>query len=73
MTVDAAKHIKSCDVCQRMDKTLPRRMTMLHRELVTVPSEWVAIDVVGPFLVAKGRFKYLLTYLDMATRWPEAP
>ena len=39
---------------------------------MTVPSERVAVDIVGPFPVAKGGFRYLLTYLDMATRWPEA-
>ena len=39
---------------------------------MTVPAETVAIDIVGPFPVVKGGFKYLLTYLDMATRWPEA-
>ena len=72
MTADAAKHIKSCDTCQRQDKTMPKRMTMQRREIVTVPSERVAIDIVGPFPVARGGFKYLLTYLDMATRWPEA-
>ena len=47
-------------------------MTMQPREVVTVPSERVAIDIVGPFPVAKGEFTYLLTYLDMATRWSEA-
>ena len=72
MTADSAKHIKECDTCQRKDKTLPRRMTMQRREIVMLPSEWVAIDIVGPFPVAKGGFKYIFTYLDMATRWPEA-
>ena len=37
-----------------------------------MPSERVAIDTVGLFPVAKGGFKYILTYLNMATRWPEA-
>ena len=54
------------------DKNLPRQMMMQTREVVTVPSERVAVDIVGPFPVAKGGFRYLLTYLDMATRWPEA-
>ena len=72
ITADAARHIKSCEVCQKKDKTLPRQMMMQTREVVTVPSERVAVDIVGPFPVAKGGFRYLLTYLDMATRWPEA-
>ena len=72
MNSDVSKHCKSCTVCQKRDKQLPKQMTMQPREVVTVPSERVAIDIVGPFPVAKGGFTYLLTYLDMATRWPEA-
>ena len=72
ITADAMNHIKSCEPCQKKDKTSPRRAQMQSREIVTVPSERVAIDLVGPFPVAKGGFRYLLTYLDMATRWPEA-
>ena len=37
-----------------------------------MPSERVAIDLVGPFPKAKGGFQYLLTCIDMATRWSEA-
>ena len=45
---------------------------MQERELVTVPLERVAVDVVGPFPIAKGGFRYLLTCIDLATRWPKA-
>ena len=69
---DAAKHIKSCNICQRHDKSLPRQIRTQKRELVSVLSERVAIDIVGHFRVAKGGFKYFLTYLDMATHWLEA-
>ena len=31
----------------------------------------MAIDLVGPFPTAVGGFKYLLTCIDLATRWPE--
>ena len=30
------------------------------------------IDLVGPFPTAVGGYKYLLTMVDLATRWPEA-
>jgi len=72
ITADAMRHIKTCEKCQKMDKTLPRKMYMQERELTTIPSERVAIDLAGPFPTAKGGFKYLLTYIDLATRWPEA-
>ena len=71
MTSDGSAHCKSCDVCQKKDKQLPRQMLMQTREIVTVPAERVAIDMVGPFLVARGGFRFLLTYLDKAMKWPE--
>ena len=37
-----------------------------------IPFERVAIDLVGPFPTATGGFKFLLTCIDLATRWPEA-
>ena len=72
ITADSIKHINSCVVFQKKDRTNPKPMIMQAREIVTVPSEGVAIDIVGPFPVAKGSFRYLLTHLDMATRWPGA-
>ena len=72
MTSNVAKHCKSCDTCQKQDKQLPKRMLMQNREIVTVPSERGCIDLVGPFPMAKGGLRFLLTYIDMATRWPEA-
>ena len=72
MTVDSMNHIKSCPPCQMMDKSKPKQMCMQEREVVTVPSERVAIDLVGPFPTTRGGFKYLFTCIDMATRWPEA-
>ena len=72
MNSDVSTHCKSCVICQKRDKQLPKQMIMRPREVVTVPSERVEIDIVGPFPVVKGGFTYLLTYLNMATRWPEA-
>ena len=72
MTSDVTRHIRSCEKCQKHDKKTPRQMPMQEREIVTVPSERVCEDIVGPFPVAKGFFRFILTYLDMATRWPEA-
>ena len=72
LTSDVAKHYKSCDVCQQHAKQAPKVLPMQKREVVTVPSERVCVDMVGPFPTAKGGFQFLLTYVDMATRWLEA-
>ena len=45
---------------------------MQEREVMTVPFETVAIDLVGPFPTAKGFYRYLLPFIDATTRWPEA-
>ena len=55
-TVDCLNH-KSCEKCQRMDKSVPRKSIMQEREVVSIPAERVAIDLVGPFPMAKGGFK----------------
>ena len=69
ITINYMKHIRSCQICQQ---TTPRHMIMRERELLTVLSERVVVDLVGPFPTAKGGFKYLLTCIDLGTRWPEA-
>ena len=72
MTRDCLAHVRSCDVCQRTDKANPKPNMMQLREVTTIPFESVAIDLVGPFPTAVGGFKFLLTCIDNATRWPEA-
>ena len=72
MYTDIAKHCRSCEVCQKHAKAHPKPYPMQEREVMSVPSERVNIDVVGPFPKARGGFQYLLTYIDEATRWPEA-
>lgn len=36
------------------------------------PFKDVAVDVVRPLLRAKGGYRFVLSYIDLATRWPEA-
>ena len=72
MTKDCLTHVRACDTCQRTDKTSPRKNCMQEREVTTTPFESVAIDLVGPFPTAVGGFRFLLTCVDNATRWPEA-
>ena len=69
---DVNKYCKSCDVCQRNTRANPRPNRMMEREVVTVPSERVCVDVVGPFPRSKKGYTYLLTCIDVASRWPEA-
>ena len=72
ITTDCLNIVRKCDKCQRMDKTNPKHNTMQAREVVFIPFVRVAIDIVGPFPMAKVGFRFLLTGIDLATRWPEA-
>ena len=69
---DVSDHCKSCQQCQRMGKSTPRKAPMIEREIVSVPFETVAIDLVGPFEKGRRGYRYLLTYVCMASKWPEA-
>ena len=72
LTSDIAQHCRSCETCQKKSKQNPKVLPMQEREVVSVPSERICVDLVGPFPTAKGGYQHLLTYIDMATRWPEA-
>ena len=67
-----AAHCRACETCQCFSKARPRHGPMKEREVVTIPSERVCVDLVGPFPKALGGFEFLLTVIDVATRWPEA-
>ena len=71
MTADVNRHWKSCTTCQRHTKSMPKRLPMQEREVVCVLSERVCIDL-GPFPTVRGGYRFLLTYIDMAIRWPGA-
>jgi len=72
MSRNCVEYIKGCQVCQRYDKTSPSRAKMQQREIVSTHFEWVAVDLMGPFPAATGGYRFLLTVIDLATRWPEA-
>ena len=72
MSRDCMLHIRGCETCQKQDKATVKPSPMQIRETSSVPFENMSIDLVGPFPTAVGGFKYLLTAVDLATRWPEA-
>ncbi len=63
--------VQSCDQCARLNKSGNRTTRMCERPIVTEPFEYVAVDIVGPLPKAKGGVQYILTFVCMATRWPE--
>ena len=70
--VEVIRYCKSCPTCQKCSKTKSRKAPMMERRVMTEPFEVVAMDIVGPMPKGKGGCIYLLTLIDMASKWPEA-
>ncbi len=72
MAKEVGGYCRGCDTCQRRSRHVPRRAPAVERPILSEPFESVAVDLVGPLPKGKGGARYLLTYVCMATRWPEA-
>ena len=70
MAKDISTWSRSCLVCQRQGKVRPQRAPMCQIPILTEPFESVAIYLVGPFPKAKSGHRYLLTMIDLASRYP---
>ena len=69
---DCDDYYKSCDTCQLVNKRCPNKTTMCERSIVTEPFEHVCTDLVRPLPNSKRGYRYLLTYVCLGTKWPEA-
>ncbi|XP_076886742.1 uncharacterized protein LOC143536692 [Bidens hawaiensis] len=71
MQMDSSEVVHKCEACQlhALVKTSPRH------DLVPIISAWPfykwGMDIVGPFLEATGKVKFLLVSVDYFTKWPE--
>lgn len=70
---EAEQFVRSCDTCQRTGRPNERRKAPLTLvPIITEPFKRLVIDVVGPLPTTKTGFKYLLTILCPASKFPEA-
>lgn len=67
-------YIRSCDMCQRLDKKHPKRIAPLHPlPIVEEPFRRIIMDVVGPLKECPGSGnRFILTLIDLATHYPIA-
>ncbi len=72
MAREIINYCRSCEKCQIRSKYKPRRAPAVERPILAEPFESVAIDLVGPLPKGKGGNRYILTYVCLATKWPEA-
>ena len=73
MNKDITEYVKTCPICQKArppGKIKP--IELGYMQIIGAPFKKVAIDIVGPLPMTNNRNRYILTLIDMATRWPEA-
>ena len=70
---DVIQYCRSYETCQCCSRSPAGKAPLITRQVMTEPfNKVMAFDLVGPFPKAKGGFRFLLTGICMATRWPEA-
>ena len=66
------KWVKACAACRRRKTPRPMRAGITEAVLAAYPNETVAIDFLGPFPVSDHGHRFILTMIDVFTRWPVA-
>ena len=70
---DVSRYCQSCDICQR---TIPKgrcgKTPLVAMPIIGEPFARVAIDLVGPLPMSGRKYRWILTLVDCATRYPEA-
>ncbi|XP_040070781.2 uncharacterized protein LOC120843464 [Ixodes scapularis] len=74
MQSDIKRYVRSCDVCQR---TVPKgrvgKAPLGTMPAIETPFKRVSIDIIGPINpTASSGNRYILTMVDVATRYPDA-
>ena len=69
---DITRFCRSCHSCQKFGSKA-KKVPMSKMPIISEPFSRIAIDIVGPITPATNRgHKYILTVIDLATRYPEA-
>lgn len=70
---DVEQYVRACDTCQRVGKPNERcKAPLTLVPVITEPFQRLVIDVVGPLPTSRSGYKYILTMVCPATKFPEA-
>lgn len=69
---DVKRWVASCIVCQKFKRTPDVRQGLTHPIETSRPFETVAVDIVGPFPPSRRGYRYIVTMVDLYTKWAEA-
>ena len=72
MAKDIKQACQSCEQCQKTAKQSPSVAPMQTTPTFTEPNHRVALDVVGSLPITKRKNRFILTYIDLSTRYPDA-
>jgi transposase InsO family protein len=72
MAQDAYRWVRSCSGCKKRKTPRPMRQGITEPVFATFPNQTVAIDIVGPLMETSAGNQWLLTMIDIFTRWPVA-
>ena len=72
LSVDIKSLCTSCPQCQKAARNDHSRTPLVPLPVITVPCSRLAFDVVGPIPRTRSGFKYVLTCMCYASKYPEA-
>ena len=71
MASDVHNHILVCIKCKEFNKVAHKQAPFHTRPTITEPYQEIALDIIGPLPRSKHGFRFALTAICMASRWPE--
>ena len=74
VTSDIVSYCRSCDICQRTSaKGRVKKVPLQKMPVISTPFKRIAIDLIGPLIPPSTEgHRFVLTIVDLATRFPEA-
>jgi len=67
------RYVASCDLCQRnVSKGSVPKAPMKKLSLINTQFSAICVDIIGPISPPSDGYRYVLTTIDMCTRFPEA-
>ena len=72
MYVEMKELVRTCPGCQRAAKNMNARAPLMPLPCIGDPFKLVAMDIVGPIPRSASGYKYILTLMDLYTKYPEA-
>jgi len=67
------RYVASCDLCQRnVSKGTVAKAPLAKLPLIGTPFTVMCVDIIGPLSPPSDGHRYILTTIDMCTRFPEA-